>query len=121
MKRKIIALLLAITLFVAPQVNVTNSSAKTEKYQVYNSSQAKVSGNKLVVRGPYTKKGKEYNKKIIFRLTNKTKYWDPNYYGSDPMKGKMLDKKEFKKLLKAGLFLEVKVNKGKVVRCELSS
>ena len=121
MKRKIIALLLAITLFVAPQVNVTNSSAKTEKYQVYNSRQAKVSGNKLVVRGPYTKKGKEYNKKIIFRLTNKTKYWDPNYYGSSPMKGKMLDKKEFKKLLKAGLFLEVKVNNGKVVRCELSS
>ena len=39
MKRKIIALLLAIILFVAPQVNVTNSSAKTEKYPYISRAQ----------------------------------------------------------------------------------
>lgn len=67
-------------------------------------------------------KNKENKKEEkVFVLTGKTKYWDPNYYGSDPMMGKKLTKEEFKDLLKAQLGLTIKVTNGKVTKCELSS
>lgn len=108
MKRVLIAMLLVLALL--------STGIASGSYV-----QAKVKGNKLVVKAPLYVGEKKIKKKKVFILTNKTKYWDPNYGGSDPMIGKWLSKAEFKDLLKVHLGLEIRVKKGKVTRCEISS
>lgn len=121
MKRSMIAVLLLLAILGTVAVPGDFAQAKTTKYEVYNSKQAKVRGSKLIVKGPLYVGTKQIKKKKVFILTGKTKYWDPNYYGSDPMIGKKLTKEEFKDLLKAQLGLTIKVTNGKVTKCELSS
>ena len=121
MKRVLIAMLLVLALLSMGIASGSYVQAKTQKYWVYDSAQAKVKGNKLVVKAPLYVGEKKIKKKKVFILTNKTKYWDPNYGGSDPMIGKWLSKAEFKDLLKVHLGLEIRVKKGKVTRCEISS
>lgn len=89
MKRVLIAMLLVLALLSTGIASGSYVQAKTQKYWVYDSAQAKVKGNKLVVKAPLYVGEKKIKKKKVFILTNKTKYWDPNYGGSDPMIGKM--------------------------------
>ena len=121
MKRVLIAMLLVLALLSTGIASGSYVQAKTQKYWVYDSAQAKVKGNKLVVKAPLYVGEKKIKKKKVFILTNKTKYWYPNYGGSNPMIGKWLSKAEFKDLLKVHLGLEIRVKKGKVTRCEISS
>ena len=86
MKRVLIAMLLVLALLSTGIASGSYVQAKTQKYWVYDSAQAKVKGNKLVVKAPLYVGEKKIKKKKVFILTNKTKYWDPNYGGSDDRK-----------------------------------
>lgn len=66
------------------------------KYCVLNSKHVFVSENKLVIHGRYSKNNTDKKGLLILKLDFSAKYWDPNYYGSDNMQGKYLDKREFK-------------------------
>ena len=80
MKRVLIAMLLVLALLSTGIASGSYVQAKTQKYWVYDSAQAKVKGNKLVVKAPLYVGEKKIKKKKVFILTNKTKYWDPNLW-----------------------------------------
>lgn len=52
MKRVLIAMLLVLALLSTGIASGSYVQAKTQKYWVYDSAQAKVKGNKLVVKAP---------------------------------------------------------------------
>lgn len=81
MKRVLIAMLLVLALLSTGIASGSYVQAKTQKYWVYDSAQAKVKGNKLVVKAPLYVGEKKIKKKKGIYSYDKTKYWDPNYGG----------------------------------------
>ena len=64
MKRVLIAMLLVVSLLSTGIASGSYVQAKTQKYWVYDSAQAKVKGNKLVVKAPLYVGEKNIKKKI---------------------------------------------------------
>ena len=63
MKRVLIAMLLVLALLSTGIASGSYVQAKTQKYWVYDSAQAKVKGNKLVVKAPLYVGEKKIKKK----------------------------------------------------------
>lgn len=71
MKRVLIAMLLVLALLSTGIASGSYVQAKTQKYWVYDSAQAKVKGNKLVVKAPLYVL---LNHKVIFDYLFKSSY-----------------------------------------------
>ena len=65
MKRVLIAMLLVVSLLSTGIASGSYVQAKTQKYSVYDSAQAKVKGNKLVVKAPLYVGEKKIKKKKV--------------------------------------------------------